>query len=139
MTQHDLIIYSSLTLALTLVFSWIGDDDVVYAIMNRKPTPNEAIARIRYVFAKFFASLYCGGLIALFLVQDVFRGMLSLNVSKLQIVFIVWLCICLFSLFIGVLQNCIRLLQGRKQRPIFDVEIWRHNLKLWRQRPNIRR
>jgi hypothetical protein len=37
-------------LGLTTFCSYIGDDDVVYEFFDRKPTPREAIIRVRWVY-----------------------------------------------------------------------------------------
>ena len=58
MTEQDVPVLAGVLSVLTLISSWAGDDDTVYAFLNRKPTSSEAIARIRFVLLKFFASLY---------------------------------------------------------------------------------
>jgi len=52
MTIETLIILSIASLGLTLLSSWVGDDDIVNSYMNRTPTGKEALARIRYVLTK---------------------------------------------------------------------------------------
>jgi hypothetical protein len=58
-----------LLLALTAFCSYIGDDDVVYQFLCRKPTPREALVRVRWVLLKTITSLYGGGALALAIIK----------------------------------------------------------------------
>jgi hypothetical protein len=118
---------------LTLISSWVGDDDVVYAFWDRDPTPNESIRRLRYVLVKFFASLYGGGYLALLLGRDVIKGMLMIDFPKVVFVVLIGICIGAFSLFIGVIQNQIRSLNGRPKRPPYDLALRRRNRAQWKK------
>jgi len=117
--------------ALTLISSSVGDDDVAYKFFDRKPTGKEALARIRFVIAKVLASLYGGGLMAFFIAQTLARNDLLSSISKNQSILLMMLCIVAVALLIGIVQNFLRLIQGRQQRPIFDQAILKHNLRLF--------
>lgn len=133
MTLDSLIIRSCVFLVLTLISSWVGDDDVAYTVMGRKPTSQEGIARIRYVLVKFFAMFYGGALLAFVAVQQIVQRIFLLNVSKFEYLCLQVLCMILLGLFIGVVQNWIRSLQGRKKRPICDVALARYNSNQWKK------
>jgi hypothetical protein len=120
---------------LTILSSIAGDDDVVYKFFDRKPTGKEAIARIRFVLAKAFASIYGGGLMGFAVGQFILKKIFLLTISKDQAVVLIVACIALTALLIGVVQNLIRHIQDRKQRPIFDLALLQYNLKRWSQ-PN---
>ena len=117
-------------LALTVVCSYNGDDDIVYQCFDRKPTGREALIRIRWVLLKTVTSLYGGFLLAaapgLALIRH-FR----ITFSKHEAVLFWLLCVCVVSVAIGVLENGIRHLRGRPSRPPIDVAIFRKNLRQW--------
>jgi hypothetical protein len=58
------IITSVVLLIGTAYCSYIGDDDVVYQYLYRRPTPKEGLRRIRWVLLKMFTSIYVGFLLA---------------------------------------------------------------------------
>ena len=84
MTFPNLLYGAAFWFVLTMLSSFIGDDDIVYNCMsmNRSPTGKETLARMRFVFPKLFASLYCGGLLAMLFTQNILRGVFSLNPSR---------------------------------------------------------
>jgi hypothetical protein len=117
--------------SLTLYCSYIGDDDVAYRYMGRKPTPKETISRIRFVLAKAVASIYMGSVIAILLGLEIIKETLGFSISENQSVYLIVACICIANLFIGVIQNWIRRSRGRQQRPLIDVALWKYNLHQW--------
>jgi hypothetical protein len=117
--------------SLTVYCSYIGDDDVVYRYMGRKPTPEEAICRIRFVLAKAVASIYMGSAIAILLGLEIIKETLGFSISENQSVYLIVVCICIANLLIGVIQNWIRRSQGRQQRPLIDVALWKYNVHQW--------
>jgi hypothetical protein len=118
---------------LTLLSSWVGDDDVAYNCLDRKPTGKEGIARIRYVLVKFYASMSGGALLTIAFVKEVLERILFIKVSLIEAFCISPAFIAIVALLIGVLQNGIRLYQGRQTRPVFDVSLLRHNREQWRK------
>jgi len=135
MTFPNLLYGAAFWFVLTMLSSFIGDDDIVYNCMsmNRPPTGKETLARMRFVFPKLFASLYCGGLLAMLFTQNILRGVFSLNPPRLQIIGLIAVGWVLCGLFIGVIQNWMRPFQGRQQRPILDMPVWRYGINLWKQ------
>jgi hypothetical protein len=117
-------------LGLTLFRSYRGDDDVVYRFIDRKPTPQEGLVRIRWVLLKAFASFY-GGLILTLVVVYIARLFYPIHLTRSQTPFLSLACIVLVSLAISLLQNEIRRLCGRQKRPIVDWSILRRNLRQW--------
>jgi hypothetical protein len=135
MTIDKLMTLAAIFFALTLISSWIGDDDTAYKFWGRKPTGAEGIARIRFVLVKFFASLY-GGVLVAFLLASYVRDAFSMTMPNEYFVCFMALCMALFALFIGVMQNGIRLIRGRKLRPIYDLALLRYNLDKWKKWPS---
>jgi hypothetical protein len=86
---------------LTLYFCVQGDDDVVYKFMDRRPTGQEAIARIRFVLAKLFASLSGGALMVAVLGKVVLKSIFSITISENSGVLLGLLCILIASMLIG--------------------------------------
>jgi len=117
-------------LGVTAFCSYIGDDDVVYHLLDRTPTPRESLIRVRWVMLKGIASICGGSVLAVSAVESI-RIVYPLNMSGNQAVLLALLCTGLVSLLIGVLQNEIRRLRGRPSRPLIDLVILRHNLKQW--------
>ena len=115
--------------------SYIGDDDVVYKFLDRKPTPREGVIRIRWVMLKAITSIYGGGLLGLAVGRNVLRDLLSITFSKNGAVLLIVMCIGLTSLIIGMLQNEMRRISGRPKRPLIDGVIWAHNFRQWRGKP----
>jgi hypothetical protein len=128
---HAMLILSAGFLLLTMVSSYVGDDDVAYAFLNRKPTSQEALARIRFVFLKMFASISCGAVFAVTFVKPLLARMGIAHVSKGEAVGLAFLCIIMCGLLIGIAQNISRRMRGRPQRPIVDVRLIQHNLNQW--------
>jgi hypothetical protein len=115
-------------LALTAFCSYLGDDDVVYNFLDRKPTPREGFIRVRWVLLKAITSI-CGGAVLAVGGMELIRLFCPLNLSKNEDVLLRALGMGVVSLLIGVLQNEIRRLRGRPRRPVFDWSILNHNLK----------
>lgn len=120
-----------IALSLTLLFSFFGDDDVVYKFMGRKPTPQEGLARIRFVLAKAFAAMSGGALVVGTFGAYTFHDLLHVQPSKNQLVLIALVCMGLVVLLIAGLQNIIRYLLGRQIRPLVDISLMRSNLAKW--------
>jgi len=116
--------------ALTVWCSYIGDDDIVYKFLDRKPTPQEGVIRIRFVILKTITSVYAGSLMSIWFVQYI-KSIYLINLSKNQAVLLVLIFIAMSSLFIGIIQNGMRYLQCRPRRALIDTIIWRHNLRQW--------
>ena len=114
-------------LTLTICCSYIGDDDVVYQVIGRKPTPREGLIRIRWVLLKTFTSIYVGFAIAYSLKRFLVHGY-SIELSKNSSVTIAFSCVALAALLIEALQNVIRRLTGRLARPLNDWSVFRRNL-----------
>jgi len=122
-------------LMLTIISCYIGDNDVVYKFLERKPSPKEAVARIRFVLLRGITSVYGGGILAFCFARYVLKDVYSIHVSVDQSVLLILFFYGVVDfLIIGIIQNGLRFLQGRQQRPLFDPIIWRHNLRQW-QRP----
>jgi hypothetical protein len=113
-------------LALTVFCSYIGDDDVVYKYLERKPTPKEGLRRIRWVLLRTFTSIY-GGLVLAAVVQKLLMQCCSIVLSKDPAVLTLFACMALVGLSIGVLQNGMRRLRGRPTRPLIDPVVWRRS------------
>ena len=120
-----------ISFGLTLISSYLGDDDVVYKFFNRKPTGKEAIVRICFVMVKYFASISGGCLISAFVGLVILKRIFFLNMTKDHAVLLTLFFIIVAYLLIGVIQNVIRRMQGRQPRSIFDWAIYKHNIKLW--------
>jgi len=131
MSYPQVLMLCIVCFALTALSCYAGDDDVVYKCLDRKPTPREAVIRVRFVFSKTFTSILGGELMALFIGRDILKTKYAIALSDDQFVLLTVVCVGTFSLLIGVLQNGMRRLQGRPQRPLIDGVIWRHNLRLW--------
>jgi hypothetical protein len=112
---------------LTALCSYIGDDDVIYQFLNRKPTPREAIIRIRWVMLKALTSIYGGGLLAIAIVRFL-MSCCSINLSENPATLTGFACMAVASLLISVMQNGIRHLRGRPTRPLIDRVVWRRSL-----------
>src|SRR5579862_6851151 len=74
---------------LTVVFSWVGDDEIAYKILERKPTSKEGMARIRFVLVKMFAAVLGGGILAVFLGQVILQRTFLFALTKNQIVLLI--------------------------------------------------
>jgi hypothetical protein len=75
-------------LSLTAFCSYIGDDDVVYEFLHRKPTPREAIIRVRWVLLKAVTSIYGGCVLAAAILQPL-KGFNLINPSENEVVCLV--------------------------------------------------
>ena len=128
--SQKLLVLSAFFLGLTAFCSYIGDDDVVYRFLDRKPTPHEAIIRIRWVMLKAVASIY-GGFLLGSIVKKFLLGWCSIGLSKDPAVLIAFACVALVSLLIGVMQNGIRRVRGRPRRPLIDAVVWQRSLGSW--------
>jgi hypothetical protein len=117
--------------SLTLLSISAGDGEAVYKFLDRKPTGNEAIARIRFVMVRLIASISGGCLMALIIGRDMLRDDFSLAISKDQRTLLAVLCIGVTHILIEVVHNIIRHMQGRRTRPIFDPVIIKHNYEGW--------
>ena len=70
-------IYSSIVVFVCLLVvtgycNYIGDDDVVYQYLDRKPAPDEGLRRTRWVLLKASASIY-GGFVLAAAVRELLR------------------------------------------------------------------
>ena len=128
MNLAALEVFALITFLLTMYSSWIGDDDVVYACMHRKPTNHEGLRRMRYVLVKGFASMSCGGYFASVFGEYILKPTVMPQISHDQAVLIILIFMGITGLLIGVIQNVIRQYQGRQLRPPFDKELFVYNL-----------
>jgi hypothetical protein len=126
-TQNWIIAFACL-LCLTAFSSYIGDDDVIYQYLDRKPTPREGIIRIRWVILKGLVSVY-GGFVLGTAVRKLLADCCSTTLSGDPAVLIGLACIALVSLLIGILQNEIRHLCGRPRRPLIDHVVWQRSVR----------
>jgi hypothetical protein len=131
---QNIIVLFICFLVLTAFCSYIGDDDVVYQFLERKPTPREGLIRIRWVLLKTFTSLFGGMLLAFVLGKIILEKRYSVHLSPNQAVLLALACVCVAGLMIGVLENEIRRLCGRQRRPLVDVAVLKHNWRLRRGR-----
>jgi hypothetical protein len=115
-------------LGLTAFCSFIGDDDVVYQYMDRKPTPREGIIRIRWVMLKALTSIFGGGVLGI-AIDKFLSDYFSFDISKNQAGLTALACFAVVGLLIGVLQNEIRRARGRPSRPLIDGAVWRRNFQ----------
>ncbi len=130
MFDNKIILVFIVSFLLTLVFSWNGDDDIAYLFFNRKPTGSEAVRRIRFVLSKLLASVIGGSMTAVFFVKYVLLNVFdNISMSKNQTLLFIIFFIILFSAFIGVMQNIIRLNQERVTRPVIDLSVIIFNIK----------
>lgn len=113
------------------VLSYIGDDDVVYEFFDGKPTPREAIIRVRWVLLKAATSI-CGGALLATIILKLLKTFHLYHPSDSEVVLLAVMCMAIVSLLIGVLQNQIRRLRGRPLRPLIDRKIWKKNIGQWR-------
>jgi hypothetical protein len=128
MSKHQIWIMVFVGLfSLTALCSYIGDDDVIYRFLDRKPTPHEAIVRIRWVILKAVTSIYGGGVLAPFIILCLV-SCCAIIPSKNQVVLLTVVCAGLVSLMISVLQNQIRRVRGRPTRPLIDRAVWQRSL-----------
>ena len=116
---------------LTCFLSYIGDDEVAYKILKRKPTPKEGMARIRFVLVKLLSCLYGGSALSYFLVQKILKERLGFSFSGNESIALILVSMGFVFLFIGAVQNLIRILLGRPRRPILDFSLLKHNLSRW--------
>jgi hypothetical protein len=122
-----LTLVSIVLLTLTTYCSYIGDDDIVYKFADRKPTPREAIIRLRWVMLKAVTSIYVG-CAATYSLKAFLAHQYSLVFSHDSSVLTGFCLMALASLLIGALQNIVRRLTARPTRPIIDLGIFRRNL-----------
>lgn len=126
-TQSWIILFV-LFLGVTAFCSYIGDDDVVYRYLDRKPTSREGIVRIRWVILKTLAAIYGGGVLEA-VIGKLLIACCSIVLLGNPAALTVLVCIALVGLLIGVLQNGIRRLRGRPTRPLIDPVVWRRNFR----------
>lgn len=126
MSHVNWIIVFSCLLILTAYCSYVGDDDVIYQFLHRKPTPQEGLRRIRWVLLKAFASIY-GGLVTVSAIQALLKQCCSVTFVGNPAVLTGFACMAIVSLAIGLLQNGIRRLRGRPRRPVFDPVVWQRS------------
>jgi len=120
------IVFVACLLVVAAYCSYIGDDDVVYQYLDRRPTPQEGLRRIRWVLLKATASIYGGALLAT-AVPAVLRACCAIALVGDPAVLITFACMGVVSLLIGVLQNGIRSLRGRPTRPLIDPVVWQRS------------
>jgi hypothetical protein len=113
-------------LPLTLFCSYIGDDDVIYQFLYRKPTPHESLARLRWVILKIMTSIY-GGFVLSAAVRKFLAACFSVSLTDFAHAQVVLACIGVVALFIGLLQNAIRYASDRPLRPVIDPIVWRRS------------
>jgi hypothetical protein len=126
-TEVRIVVFVCL-LAWTIFLSYKGDDDVVYQYFDRKPTGREALIRIRWVMLKFITSIQGGALLAVLLGFPLIRHF-HIAFSKHEAGVLGIVCVCIVGLAIGILQNGIRRLCGRPNRPPLDLTILQKNLR----------
>jgi len=114
-------------LMLTVYCSYIGDDDVVYDYLYRRPTPNEGLRRIRWVLLRTFASMYGGFVLAGTILKFLIQFCSIRVVGQDTKVLLAFACIALANILIGILSNGMRRLRGRPTRPLIDPIVWRRS------------
>jgi len=128
------IVFVACLLVVTGYCSYIGDDDVVYQYLDRKPTPQEGVRRIRWALLKATASIYGGALLAA-AVLVMLRACCAIVLAGDPAVLISFACMGVVCLLIGVVQNGIRILRGRPTRPLIDRVVWQRSFgKIERKR-----
>ncbi len=120
------IIAATALLAATIFCSYLGDDDIVYQYLYRKPTSNEGLRRIRWVLLKTFASIY-GGFVVAAVILWLLLQCCSLRLAGYAFDLVVFACIALMAVLIGVIQNVIRRMRGRPTRPLIDRVVWQRS------------
>src|ERR1700744_4047902 len=110
MQARDAFVVFAILFALTLYFCLKADDDVVYNFFDRKPTGQESIRRIRYVFSKMLCSVYGGGILAIIIKKNFFDKYSSFNFLQNKSVFVILLFAIIFRGMFGAIQNIIILL-----------------------------
>lgn len=114
-------------LLLSMGSSYVGDDDVVYDYLYRKPTPHEGLRRIRWVLLRTFTSIYAGAVLTR-AILNIPQGCCAIRaVGHDQAALLLLACVALVSLLIGILSNGIRRLRGRPTRPLLDPVVWRRS------------
>ena len=114
-------------LLLTICSSYIGDDDVVYDYLYRKPTPHEGLRRIRWVLLRTLTSIYAGALLSR-AGLNILIWCCSIHVTGHDPALLLMLaCIVVVSILIGILSNGMRRLLGRPTRPLIDPIVWRRS------------
>jgi hypothetical protein len=130
MTESDAETWFYISLVLTLIFVGLGDDDVAYKCMKRKPIGNEVAARLRFVAAKMAASGWGGALMVRFGGLYILERFPSQFLRENILVFWIPCFVVVYSL-VGALQNIVRFFQGRKPLPLFEKELAKYNLEQW--------
>jgi hypothetical protein len=125
MSQNWVITFVIL-LAATVYCSYVGDDDVVYQYLHRQPTPDEGLRRIRWVLLRTFTSI-SGGAVLAALVLQLLIGCCSIRFSGYPLDLLLFACIAVVSVLIGILSNGIRRVRGRPTRPLIDKVVWQRS------------
>jgi hypothetical protein len=112
---------------------WVGDGDVIYDILHRKPSSKETVQRVRFVLLKAFTIFYGALLATIFVGHSVIEGMLLIKVWGNDVLIIFLPCWAVVALLVGILQNVIRQIQGRELRPLIDRVILRYVGRQWAQ------
>lgn len=107
-----------------IVFIITKGDDAGKFPPIRTPTPNEALVRIGYIFAKLVTILYSASIMVYFLFA--FHLLQNLTNNAISSTFV--MCAFTASLLIRFLQNLIRKMQKRPPAPYLDISTLRHNL-----------
>jgi uncharacterized Tic20 family protein len=114
----------------TLWCSYKGYDDVIYQYKGRKPSNNEGITRIYFVIIKSVAVIF-GGCILVTFIYIIFYITLNIKLNYIMKWFFIFTSMLLMSIFIGLVQNKIRSVQGREKRPPLDIDLIKYNLNRW--------
>lgn len=118
-------------LGVTMICSINGDNDAVYRYWNRKPTPQESFAWVRFVLSKYIASIYCGAFTGVWFVRNIYLAFIARSITNNQAVLIFALAMFFVYCAIGVAENAIRLIQKRPTRPLVDMAVYRRGIRGW--------
>lgn len=128
--QHT-IFWFIVCFASFILSCWAGDDDVIYRFLNRRPTPQEGLARTRFVLIKILASFCGGALMMLYFSVYILRQMLAIRISNNEALLLLIPFVGIAGLLMGIIQNIIRGMQARQQRPLLDPLVFRYLRGQW--------
>ena len=115
---------------LLLIFIVRGDDDFAEKLLLRKPTPDEAVRRLRYGLARLFAALSGGSILSTYLVSHINEmshllhslSSTNRNFGDGFVIAVFILCSFVVLTALRIAQNFLRKVQGRKPRPWIDIQ-----------------
>src|ERR1700753_2960126 len=113
----------------SVIFILRGDDDISDRLHSRKPTVEEATRRIGYVLSMLFTTIF-GGCVSAILFKILV--ILPYHVTNNRVMtrnendLLIAVSMFVFFVLLRSAQNLIRRFQGRKPRPLVDVETLRH-------------